>query len=207
MLQSLENLHGFKLHEKDGDMGHVVDFYFDDRKWAIRYLVADYGNWVLGHEKVLVRPRHLGHPDWTEQKLSLKLTMDQVTDCPSSNTHIPISRQHHAHKIFTPTSSEYADAYEEMEAIDMSNPEDAHLYSFSDTKGFHLHAKDGDIGHLLDLMVNEENWEVVWAVVSTHNWWLGKDVLIPPNKINLIDVGEKKVYVDMTKQEIKDSPT
>ena len=205
MLQSLENLRGFKLQEKNGVMGHVADYYFDDRAWTIRYLVADYGNWVLGHEKVLIAPQYIGHADATSHLLSIDLTMEQVEDCPKKNTHLPISQQQHLHKIFTPTNPDFADAEAEREALDDSNPEDARLASFLATKGFHLAAKDGAIGHLTDLMINEENWEIVSVVVSTHNWWPGKTVVLAPANVKRVSVNERKIYVDLTRQEIKDS--
>lgn len=207
MLQGLQNLLGNKLKEQNGAIGHVADFYFDDRHWVVRYLVTDYGNWVLGHEKVLIAPKYLGHADWTSQTLSLGLTMEQVEDSPSANTHIPISHQHHPHKIFTPGNPAYADAVEAREAIEMTNPEDVNLASFVDTKGYHIEAQDGPIGHLIDLMVNDENWEIMWVVVSTHNWWPGKQVLLAPASVTRVSAEERKIYVKMTREEVKHSPT
>jgi hypothetical protein len=43
MLQSIKQLYGDKLGASDGDIGHVKDFYFDDKHWAIHYVVADTG--------------------------------------------------------------------------------------------------------------------------------------------------------------------
>jgi len=56
MLQSLKQLNGNKLAALDGDLGHVKDFYFDDRTWAVRYVVADTGNWLPGR-MVLLSPK------------------------------------------------------------------------------------------------------------------------------------------------------
>ena len=46
----------------DGEIGKLDDFYFDDKSWTIRYLVADTGNWLLGR-KVLISPIALGKAD------------------------------------------------------------------------------------------------------------------------------------------------
>lgn len=35
MLRSLNQLYGKTLGTADGDAGHVKDFYFDVRKWAV----------------------------------------------------------------------------------------------------------------------------------------------------------------------------
>jgi hypothetical protein len=46
MLIKAKTLKGYKLDSKDGEVGKVKDFYFDDKHWTIRYLVADTGNWL-----------------------------------------------------------------------------------------------------------------------------------------------------------------
>ena len=43
MLYKAKTLLGHTLHSLDGEIGKVKEFYFDDRHWAIRYLVADAG--------------------------------------------------------------------------------------------------------------------------------------------------------------------
>ncbi len=48
MLNKAKTLQGYKLNSRDGEIGKVKEFYFDDRHWAIRYLVADTGNWLTG---------------------------------------------------------------------------------------------------------------------------------------------------------------
>ena len=45
-LQNTKELYGNKLAALDGDIGHVKDFYFDDKNWVVRYLVADTGSWL-----------------------------------------------------------------------------------------------------------------------------------------------------------------
>ena len=41
MLQNIKQFNGEKLHALDGEIGHVEDFYFDDKNWAVRYIVAN----------------------------------------------------------------------------------------------------------------------------------------------------------------------
>ena len=59
MLQSIKQLYGEKLGASDGEIGHVKDFYLDDRNWAVRYLVADTGTWLPGR-RVLLSPHAIG---------------------------------------------------------------------------------------------------------------------------------------------------
>ena len=48
MLQSIRQLHRKTLRTSDGEIGHVKDFYFNDQQWAVRYVIADTGSWLLG---------------------------------------------------------------------------------------------------------------------------------------------------------------
>jgi hypothetical protein len=56
MLNKAKALNGFTLDSLDGAIGKVKEFYFDDRYWTIRYLVADTGNW-LADRQVLISQR------------------------------------------------------------------------------------------------------------------------------------------------------
>ena len=62
MHYSVKNLKGYAIGARDGDIGKVDDFYFDDGFWTIRYLVAETGNWLL-NRKVLISPFALGEVD------------------------------------------------------------------------------------------------------------------------------------------------
>jgi hypothetical protein len=55
MLSTSKTLKGYKLDSLDGEIGKVKQFYFDDRYWTIRYLVANTGNWLSGRQ-VLISP-------------------------------------------------------------------------------------------------------------------------------------------------------
>ena len=41
MLRSVKALRGRPIAARDGKMGEVVDVYFDDERWELRYLVVD----------------------------------------------------------------------------------------------------------------------------------------------------------------------
>ena len=93
MLQSLQQRFGEKLRATDGEIGHVRDFYFDDKNWNVRYLVADTGHWLAGR-LVLISPHALGHLYPEGKVLLVNLTRQQIEDSPSIDQHKPVSRQH-----------------------------------------------------------------------------------------------------------------
>ncbi len=93
MLRNVKDLEGFAIRATDGVIGHVKDFYLDDKTWAVRYLVVETGSW-LSSRKVLISPIAIGHPDWTARVLPLAITQEQVKNSPDIDTDKPVSRQH-----------------------------------------------------------------------------------------------------------------
>ena len=96
MQNSTKDLKGNAIVATDGDIGKVDDFYFDDKSWTIRYLVADTGNWLLGR-KVLLSPIAVGKADFSSGRINVKLTKKQVEESPSIDSDKPVSRQHEAY--------------------------------------------------------------------------------------------------------------
>ena len=94
MLRNLNDLANYALHATDGMIGHVKDFYFDDKGLGvIRYLVVDAGTW-LSSRKVLISPIALGKPNWAEKAIPVSISKQQIKDSPDIGTEKPVSRQH-----------------------------------------------------------------------------------------------------------------
>jgi hypothetical protein len=72
-----------------------------------------------------------------------------------------------------------------------------------DLVGFEVEAVDGSIGK-----VDEATYDAssAYIVVDTGPWIFGKKVMLPAGVISEVDVDNKKVYVDRTKDQIQDSP-
>jgi hypothetical protein len=109
----------------------------------------------------------------------------------------------------TPTQMEHEDPWwtrDVLEAREGQERNDPHLHSTSEVGEYYIHAIDGDIGHVEDFLVDEEAWAIRYLVVDTRNWWPGKKVLVSPEWISRVDWREAKVFVDMTREQIKNSP-
>ncbi len=84
--------------------------------------------------------------------------------------------------------------------------EDAHLRSCNAVMGYHIHARDGDIGHVKGFLVDDYLWSVRYLIVNTGNWWGGHQVLISPEWIQDVSWLESKVTIDLDRQAIKNAP-
>lgn len=227
MLRSIKQIYGDKLSASDGDIGHVKDFYFDDRDWAIRYLVADTGSWLPGRQ-VLLSPYSLGCLDQTEKLLRVNLTRKQIEDSPSIDLHKPVSRQYEEeyYQYFGWPYYWRGDGLwgmsgfpildlpatllpSEMEAISESQPEgpDAHLRSTHAVNGYQLKSGDEVVGHVCDFMVDAGSWAIGQLVVRTGHRLSGKEVLVGIKNVSRISYEESTVFADLTGDAINRIPT
>jgi hypothetical protein len=69
--------------------------------------------------------------------------------------------------------------------------------------GFSVHATDGDIGKVDDATTEVGS---SYIVVDTGPWIFGRKVMLPAGTIDRIDWDDEKVYVDRSKDQVKDSP-
>ena len=83
---------------------------------------------------------------------------------------------------------------------------DPSLRGTSEVTGYHVHARDGDIGHVADFLIDSDNWAIRYLVIDTRNWWPGKKVLVAPHWVTDISWSERTVRFDVTRERIKASP-
>ncbi len=80
------------------------------------------------------------------------------------------------------------------------------LHYISYLKGFHVLATDGDAGHVDDFLVDEDG-NLRHLVIDTSNWPGGKAVLLSPAVIVKIDSPKKRIHVNISSDEVKNSPS
>jgi hypothetical protein len=78
------------------------------------------------------------------------------------------------------------------------------LYSGDiDVVGYNVEAIDGGIGKVDDATYDAGS---SYIVVDTGPWIFGKKVMLPAGVIDRIDPDDEKVFVNRTKDQIKDAP-
>jgi len=225
MFQSIKQLHGNKLGASDGDIGQVKDFYFDDRSWVVRYLVADTGSWLPGRQ-VLLSPHAFGRLHHDGRVLRVKLTRKKIEDSPAIEMHKPVSRQHEEeyHRYYGWPAYWLGDgmwgiggaSVLEMPPIFPSQssaangaqpkPADAHLRSTQAVSGYHVQAMDGIAGHVCDFLMDDQSWAIGQLVVKIGHRFTGNEVLIPVSQVDRISYDDSAVFVKLTKEAVEKSP-
>jgi sporulation protein YlmC with PRC-barrel domain len=222
VLRKAKDLERYKVRAIDGDIGDVDEFFFDDETWTLRYLVVETGSW-LGKRRVLIAPESFGLPDWPVRELPVELTQEQVRDSPPIDTDKPVSRQHEieyrahfgwpSYWISTPgigysgvIVAEQFRRQTEEEPDTAVEEGDPHLRSSRAVTGYHVEARDGEVGHVEDFLIDDETWAIRYIIISTHNWLPGKHVLLGPEWVQEIDWAAAKVRVDVERDQIKQAP-
>jgi hypothetical protein len=219
MLINTRDINGMRLAASDGDIGHVKDFYFDDVNWVVRYLVADTGSWLSGR-LVLLSPHAFARFDEAAGVLHMSLTRSQIENSPSIETHRPVSRQYEIDYyryygwpaywngsamwgmggypvMVPPPITEIGDR------LQVHHRDEKHLQSAQAITGYYIQTVDGPIGNVRALMVDDRSWTVPELVIEAGHWYSGKEILLPTSKVMRIAYEESKVFVSLTKEEIK----
>jgi hypothetical protein len=226
MLRNVKTLEVYSIGATDGAIGKIEDFYFDDEAWVIRYAVVNTRAW-LGRE-VLISPHSFGQADAIRKELPVTITKEQVKHSPELDTDKPISRQYESSYLGYYDYPFYwggaglwgerdypGDLLAGMEsggfrghlrAPSAALNSDPHLRSCNAVKGYHIHARDGDIGHVQGFIVDDYLWAVRYLIVNTSNWWVGHQVLVSPEWIQDVTWSESKVMVDLDRQAIQAAP-
>ena len=236
MLRSMSELKDYAIEATDGSIGRVKDFYFDDAAWVVRYLVVETGGWLSSRKVLISPIAigvpdwmHKKLPVSITQQ-QVRNSPDIDTDKPVSRQHEIEYSRHFGYPFYwggaglwggglypnamlpgyggfgspQATREEQEAAYAQVDA--QRNDADPHLRSCDAVAGYHLHASDGEIGHLKGMLVDEDTWAIRYLIVDTSKWWFGHQVLIAPDWIKAVNWSDETVSVDLTRQAVKDAP-
>jgi uncharacterized protein YrrD len=213
MFRNAKELKNYILRARDGDLGHLRDFYFDDQSWSVRYLAVETGTW-LPSRKVLISPEAIRDALWDEQIFPVALTKEQVRHSPPIDSIKPVSRQYER------LLREYYGwpAYwgvpvipATIPPIPRSTPQSSpdanpHLFRANGVIGYRLRSSNGEIGHIVDLMIDDIAWKIRFLIVDAGTWLNGRQVLLATEKIRGIDWKAEQIVVDVDQNAVKNSP-
>jgi len=223
MLRHQSQIKGYAIHASDGLIGTVSD--------SVRWLVIDTSPWLLG-QKVLLPPSALASVNHIGHQFTVSLSKQQVKDCPDVNTDLPVSRQmetgiynyygwspywgngsylgivDYGGYLGGPLGSVPSPGLMEREK-DIENAQrsksDPALRSAEEVRGYHIHASDGEIGHVEDFPVEDDDWRIHYLVVDTKNRWPGNKVLVSPLSVRAIQWTDRRLMLGIDRQRVKDS--
>jgi hypothetical protein len=222
MLQDLRHLHGAKLGAKDGEIGHVKDFYFDDQSWSVRYVVADTGSWLSGRQVLLSPHAFATHAfqatDEPVPLLQVNLSRKRIEESPSIDEHRPVSRQHESEYyryyglpvywadggmgMFDAVPLPILSVDTAELALKPKHAEDPHLRSTDAVTGYHVHAIDGEVGRVAGFMVSGD-WVIRELMIESGHWYSSKPLLIRTSNVTRISYQDSTLFVNLSLEDLR----
>jgi uncharacterized protein YrrD len=219
MLIKAKSIRNYKIMANDGEIGKVDEFFFDDQYWTVRYLVVDTGKW-LSHYQVLISPYAVLSVNEDAELININLSKQQVQESPGWDSDMPVSRQYetnyfkyYGYPVYWAGSMMWGpypfisrNRNDWNATVENEHHWNPHLYSTKDVTGHSIQATDGEIGHVTDFIIDDSTWAIRYLVVDTMNWWPGKKVLVSIQWIDRVSWNELKVYVSLSREQIKLAP-
>jgi uncharacterized protein YrrD len=215
---------GATIRAVDGDVGTLEDFYFEEDRWTVRYLLVDTGTWMSG-KKVLLSPMSVDGA-WNVTSIRVSLNKDQVWQSPEFDSTGPLSgdheRQvlgHYGYPYYSGASGAWG-TFDNPGALLLAptlrpelvkpagtDSESRNLRSTNQSTGYHVHATDGEIGHVDDFLIGQDSWQVRYLLVDTSNWIGGRSVIVSTDELQSVDRQHGMLCMGITRDAIEHGPS
>ncbi|MFH0925923.1 MAG: PRC-barrel domain-containing protein [bacterium] len=197
MLKGVKDFVGYTVYARDGDIGRINQFYFDDRKWIVRYLLINTGSWLSGRE-VMISPVALNQPDLLEKSFFTSLTRKKLKRFPHILENKIISHQEEVKLV---KRYEWPKYWEDDEKLEVGREQASMMKIFNDSgnnlldnrndnkKGYLLWSTNkpiyypilgngGEFGSVQDFVIDTETWVIRYLVLDQKNQIIEKNVLV-----------------------------
>jgi len=224
MFRTIRNLLGSPIEAEDGLCGKCSDFLFDDREYAIRYIVVDTGG-ILQRNQVVLSPLLFRDPDLGaySKTMPVNVSKERIDKAPPLDEAAPVSREYEEalaryynhdaywvgsdvwgfgpHPVPVPNPSTTEELAEDLQTI-----RDHHLRSANELLRYQIRGSDGEIGSVQDFVVETKLWQIRFYVVDTGGWLPGRKVLLSPLWEDEIRWEDKSISFELTREQIENSP-
>lgn len=236
MLWNASEVIGCEIAASDGHIGKIDDILFDDSNWNVRLLVVETGHWLSSRKVLLpssALEQVDANQKECEIKLTMQQIRDSPdveTKRPVSRQMEASVYGHYGYRPYWNGGSGFIGGIGYLGGYGYSNDsngelsppsawwsevetanakrenDDVHLRSVKEVSGYHIHATDGQFGHVEDFLVEDADWRIRFLIADTNDWWPGKKVLISPRSVKKIDWSVHLVSVDVDRQKVKGAP-
>ncbi len=200
MLRNFNTIKDCVIQGTDGIIGSVSDVYFNDQTWDIRYLAANTASWLDGRY-VLIAKESLLTPKWETGSFPVTVSQSQVKDGPPFEIDQPITWKKEREICAFYRWATYFPLTDKVLAVFPGI-----LTSANGLTDFSLKATDGEIGKIINFVVDDISWTVRYVIVDTSKWLAGRKILLSPMWSKSILWDDRMVEVDLTKEQVEHSP-
>jgi sporulation protein YlmC with PRC-barrel domain len=227
MMVSYRQLRGFTVQALDGAAGRVKDFIFDEKNWAIRYIVYEHGVGAL-HRKNMLAPEDIRKADPESMRLNVGATSREVNRNRHHDEEIDLAKDGGKSSV-SRTSWEilFHQLSPAVQPDQMSNSyrgpipaewlenafgpvdrseNDVSLESGTSILGYHVATNDGVRGTVDDFIIDSRDWTVSHLVINVGHGKNGKRILVSPEWVDWVSRKQKKISISADKQTLEACP-
>lgn len=210
MLRSLKEIIGYNLLTTDDLAGHCEDFLLDTALRRVCYTIVDTGSW-LQRRRTVISTTRLGQPDWSTERIPTSFSRRDIEQAPESGASTIASHQYeisnHEYDTlpfywpgvdFTEGTPDRRGVILPVEDIDLDNditepnyiPDKRHATNLTSALSilkYDAIAQDGNIGHVDDIIVDDEKWDIVNIIIDTGKILPDRQVAINPALVRKIN--------------------
>ncbi len=225
-----QELKSYSIHAKDGELGKIADFYFDEEFFILRYFVVNTESFLL-RKLVLVSPISLHSIDKDNKVVNLTLTKKELQDSPPFDSVETVSRQYeeayndyfawpyywsspHSAWAIGPYGVPWQ-YYDQMGRETERNEErkktikaaqENVLQSAKEVRSYAVEGVDEKFGHIQGFVIDAQTLAIEYIVVDTINYLPSKLVLLKPEWVENISWHHQSMSFPFLKDKITSAP-
>ena len=200
MVHDLADLYEASVRGTDATIGRVRDFFFDDRSWAVRYVLVDVRNWMVRHD-VVIPVESVSLIDWDTKSLDVQLTQDQLRASPGLDARKPVSRQQEiaVRKFYRWPDywrdDQFPSAARGEEDLPAKSGEDPHLRNTEDMQGYRVWDYNDDLGKVASFILGDSSWNIGYLAIESGTWLHHRSILIPTSYVESISWSKSRIWL------------
>ena len=236
MLITTSKIERSRVIARDGAIGRVDTFLFDEEQWVVRYLVVRHGLPLLRKHALLSVASVKGPAGADGSQIKVDLTREEVKHAPSADLARPVSRRkeeqfHRYYKIpvYWGGSGLWGSAMTPMEAGTVTyEPEsqtepigaredEYHLRSTREVEGYRVETagadagdegvRDNEVGIVGGFLIEDAPWAVRYLRIDPHESLGGGHLYVSPHWVGAFSWIESKMTLEMQSPRLREIPT
>ena len=223
ILQASNALARSRLEAVDGEVGICEALYFDDVRWAVRYLLVDSSKWLPGR-RTLISPVAIGEVRAREREILVELTRIQIASSPLFDPAQPLSRPYEVEyfdyyrwpaywscePLFRGAASPAGTgmkAHPEAAADSTRTEDGVYLHASKELIGASVVAHDAAVGVVTDIVVDIRYWIIRYLLVEEVTPHDGRLLPVSPGWVARMNWLDRVVEVDIRAAAMDSAPT
>ncbi len=199
MRWTLSEISGYSIHGRDGKLGRVLDTYFDDVQWTVRYLAVS-GATPDTPRTFLLAPEVISSTDREFGLISVFLRTAAVHNSPAVSVNKTIPRQEESRLRAYYGWPNYWPA----QSAAAQTTADPRLLSLEEIMGYRVLAGEEDIGPLIDLVIDDHTWQIHFLEVDASRWLPAGRVWIRADCIRQLRAAKKQIALNIRRELVRD---